>query len=258
MPDPIDTFKLPPELSDLLSPADQKKLVATILDIDIRLFKDDPEIEAGRQRGKHLWLLFAAIAAPLRHLSDFKERLVPDFIPRMIEEIRREMKWYPHNGVDLREFHLLPPMREWRNVNLMQEDEVPRAAKDTTIRADSPSPATGTLAPVAVVVEPGQDTDARPDLLSYPTPDSPMPPDGSIDLRQHRPTSHQELHRKNRGRKSKFSKEQLDQARRMKATKETNNEIAKVLYGPNPTDAQRRSVPTILKYHFESTNKVEK
>jgi hypothetical protein len=56
--------------------------------------------------------------------------------------------------------------------------------------------------------------------------------------------------RKSRGRKSRFSKQQLEKARQMKAAKKTNNEIAKVLYGPNPTDAQRRSVPTTLKHHF--------
>jgi len=53
-----------------------------------------------------------------------------------------------------------------------------------------------------------------------------------------------------RGRKRKFSEQQLEIARQMKAAQKSNNEIAKVLYGTNPTEAQRRSVPTTLKYHF--------
>lgn len=62
---------------------------------------------------------------------------------------------------------------------------------------------------------------------------------------------------KRRGRKSTFSKQQLEQARQMKAAGKTNHEIAKVLYGPHPTEAHRRSVPTMLKYHFGSKNRVE-
>jgi hypothetical protein len=66
---------------------------------------------------------------------------------------------------------------------------------------------------------------------------------------------------KRRGRKRRFSPQQLETARRMKEGGKTNNEIAKVLYGKDPTEAQRRSVPTTLKYHFgrktASKNRVE-
>jgi hypothetical protein len=61
-----------------------------------------------------------------------------------------------------------------------------------------------------------------------------------------------------RGRKRKFTKEQLDRANQMKLKKKPNQEIAKVLYGLAPTDAQRRSVPTILKHHFGSKNNAKK
>ncbi|MEO8100061.1 MAG: hypothetical protein ABI811_20340 [Acidobacteriota bacterium] len=58
------------------------------------------------------------------------------------------------------------------------------------------------------------------------------------------------VNRKRLGRKTKFTPEQLQQAAIMKNAGNTNDEIAKVLYGINvPTDAQRRSVPTILNYH---------
>lgn len=56
--------------------------------------------------------------------------------------------------------------------------------------------------------------------------------------------------RKRRGRKAKFTPEQLDRARLMKSGGETNNQIAKVLYGATPTAAQRRSVSTTLRHHF--------
>jgi hypothetical protein len=60
----------------------------------------------------------------------------------------------------------------------------------------------------------------------------------------------EETGRKSRGRKSKFSPQQLEQAVQMKSSKKSNNEIAKELYGTTtPTSDQRRSVPTILKYH---------
>ena len=70
-------------------------------------------------------------------------------------------------------------------------------------------------------------------------------------------TDLQESPRKTRGRKTKFSRQVLARARQMKTAKLTNNEIAKVLYDvPVPTADQRRSVPTILKYH-ESKKQVE-
>jgi hypothetical protein len=40
---------------------------------------------------------------------------VEDLLPRMVEQVRKEMLWYPHNGVDLKEFHLVPSMRKWRH-----------------------------------------------------------------------------------------------------------------------------------------------
>jgi hypothetical protein len=56
---------------------------------------------------------------------------------------------------------------------------------------------------------------------------------------------------KKRGRKRRFSSDQLQRANKMKRAGKLNNEIAKVLYEtPNPTPAQRRSVPTILNHHF--------
>jgi hypothetical protein len=60
-----------------------------------------------------------------------------------------------------------------------------------------------------------------------------------------------------RGRKSRFSREQLRQANEMKSAGKTNQEIAKVLYSSNPTAAQRRSVPTILSHHFGPNGKIE-
>jgi hypothetical protein len=61
-----------------------------------------------------------------------------------------------------------------------------------------------------------------------------------------------------RGRRRKFSQQQLDQAQQMKLAGKTNNEIARVLYGDSPTEAHRRSVPTILKHHFGSKKAIEK
>ena len=54
-----------------------------------------------------------------------------------------------------------------------------------------------------------------------------------------------------RGRPARFTTEQLRDAREMKKIGRTNNEIAKLLYATKTPDfGQRRSVPTILKYHF--------
>jgi hypothetical protein len=125
MEDPIDNFNLPDELKAVLSPADQKKVMATILEIDLGLLKNDPQLEEGRVRGGHLWLLFDAIAAPLQNVPDFRERLVPDFIPRVVEAIRHTLSWYPHNQGDLRPFYLAPPMRKWRNIHRGQENFAP-------------------------------------------------------------------------------------------------------------------------------------
>jgi hypothetical protein len=56
-----------------------------------------------------------------------------------------------------------------------------------------------------------------------------------------------------RGRKRKFTPEQIANAVRMKAEGKSNNEAAKMLYGPTPTAGQRRSVPTILKHRSKKT-----
>jgi hypothetical protein len=60
-----------------------------------------------------------------------------------------------------------------------------------------------------------------------------------------------------RGGKRKFSRDKLAEAKKMKAAGQRNNQIAKVPYGPSPTEAQRRSVPPILKYHFGSKTNLE-
>jgi hypothetical protein len=53
-----------------------------------------------------------------------------------------------------------------------------------------------------------------------------------------------------RGRKSIFTTEILEEARQKKQAGHSNNEVAKVLYRTlTPSADQRRSVPTILKYH---------
>ena len=115
MSDLIDDFKLPSELSILLSPADQERVRAQVVEINVRLSERDPELEDNRGRGLHLWLLFDAIAAPLQNAPDFKHRLVPDFIPRMIAQIRRDQSWYPHNQEDLTYF-LAPRIKRWLNL----------------------------------------------------------------------------------------------------------------------------------------------
>ena len=56
-----------------------------------------------------------------------------------------------------------------------------------------------------------------------------------------------------RGRKRKFTRDRLEQARKMKEAGKRNNEIAKILYDTlTPTGGQRRSVSTTLRYHFKS------
>lgn len=113
--DPIDSFKLPPELCSLLSAADQDHLVKTIIDVDIRLFKDDVELERLRIRGGHLWPVFSAIAAPLQDLPNFRDTVLREFIPQMVEQIRKDMKWYPVFGILDNDFYLAPCIREWRH-----------------------------------------------------------------------------------------------------------------------------------------------
>jgi hypothetical protein len=56
-----------------------------------------------------------------------------------------------------------------------------------------------------------------------------------------------------RGRRSRFTADQLHKAQMMKEQGKSNNDIAKILYQTSqPTPEQRRSIPTILKYHFPS------
>jgi hypothetical protein len=56
---------------------------------------------------------------------------------------------------------------------------------------------------------------------------------------------------KKRGRKPKFTRAQLEKVRKLKQDGKTNNQAAQFLYGtPAPTDSQRRSISTILRYHF--------
>ena len=56
-----------------------------------------------------------------------------------------------------------------------------------------------------------------------------------------------------RGRKTIFSPDQLERACSMKQSGIANNQIAKLLYQTKTSTAeQRRSVPTILRYHFGS------
>jgi hypothetical protein len=62
---------------------------------------------------------------------------------------------------------------------------------------------------------------------------------------------------KRRGRKAKFSQEQLAKAQTLKDEGKRNQEVAKALYGASPTAAQRRSVPTILKHHRSAKNSRE-
>ncbi len=56
---------------------------------------------------------------------------------------------------------------------------------------------------------------------------------------------------KKRGRPTRFTEDQLSRAHAMKQGGQNNNAIAKLLYATlTPTEAQRRSVPTILNHHF--------
>jgi len=141
-PDPIDSFKLPPELCALLSPKDQEKVFSEVVAIDVGLRMEDPEIEQRRQMGIHLWMLFDAIAALLQSQDGFKERMVEDLIPRVVERIRRDMFWYPHDGVDLKEFHLVPVIRKWRHAVLPAQPNKVEPIIEVQFPSPAPDPAT--------------------------------------------------------------------------------------------------------------------
>ena len=54
-----------------------------------------------------------------------------------------------------------------------------------------------------------------------------------------------------RGRKSMFTSDQLNKAMEMKRAGHKNRDVATILYNTTrPTQAQCRSVPTTLRYHF--------
>jgi hypothetical protein len=114
MTDPLDTFQLPSELSALLSLADQAKVLATIREIHVRLAERDPELEDNRGHGHHLWFVYDAIAEPLKNKDNFRNHLAPEFIPKMIRQIRRGLSWYPHGHEDLTYF-LAPRILRWQH-----------------------------------------------------------------------------------------------------------------------------------------------
>jgi hypothetical protein len=51
-----------------------------------------------------------------------------------------------------------------------------------------------------------------------------------------------------RGAKRRFTDDQIDAALAAKAAGRNNLQIARILYGPNPTPTQRRNVSTVLRY----------
>jgi hypothetical protein len=114
--DPFDTFQLPFELRELLPKTDQQTLREEILDIHVRLLKRDPELEDNRGRGAHLWLLFNAIASRLQSQQDFQEHVVPTLIPKLVDQIRSALSWYPSGDENLGYF-LRPVIVRWQNSN---------------------------------------------------------------------------------------------------------------------------------------------
>jgi hypothetical protein len=122
MTDPLDTFKLPSELSALLSLADQAKVLATIREIHVRLAERDPELEDNRGRAHHLWFVYDAIAEPLKTKDNFRKHLAPEFIPKMIRQIRRDLSWYPHGHEDLTYF-LAPRILRWQHAVPVHETQ---------------------------------------------------------------------------------------------------------------------------------------
>jgi hypothetical protein len=122
MTDPLDTFKLPSELSVLLSLADQAKVLATIREIHVRLTERDPELEDNRSRGHHLWFVYDAIAEPLKTRDNLRTQLASEFIPKMIQQIRRDLSWYPHGQEDLTYF-LAPRILRWQHAVPVHETQ---------------------------------------------------------------------------------------------------------------------------------------
>jgi hypothetical protein len=115
MTDPLDSFKLPSELSVLLSVADRVKVLATIREVHIRLAERDPKLEDNRRHGHHLWLVYDAIAEPLKNRDNFRNQLAPEFIPKVIQQIKRDLSWYPHGQEDLTYF-LAPRILRWQHL----------------------------------------------------------------------------------------------------------------------------------------------
>ena len=81
MVDPIETFKMPPELDQLLSRDANREVLDKILDIDRRLFERDPETEAGRGEGRHLWELFDSIASKFPRPLPYHRGGLPTLCP---------------------------------------------------------------------------------------------------------------------------------------------------------------------------------
>lgn len=120
--DSLNTFRLPSELSALLSLADQAKVLAKIREIHVRLVERDPELENNRCHGHHLWLVYDGIAERLKNKDDFRNHLAAEFIPKMIRQIRRDLSWYPHGDEDLTYF-LAPRILRWQNGVPVQKTE---------------------------------------------------------------------------------------------------------------------------------------
>jgi hypothetical protein len=98
-------------------------VLATIRQIHIRLAERDPELEDNRSRGHHLWLVYDAIAEPLKEKDNFRNYLAPVFIPKMIEQIRRDLSWYPHGQGDLMYF-LSPRILRWQHAVPVHETQL--------------------------------------------------------------------------------------------------------------------------------------
>jgi hypothetical protein len=120
--DPLNTFQLPSELSALLSLADQAKVLAKISEIHVRLAERDPELEDNRSHGHHLWFVYDSIAERMKNKDNFRNHLAPEFIPKMIRQIRRDLSWYPHGHEDLTYF-LAPRILRWQHAVPVQETE---------------------------------------------------------------------------------------------------------------------------------------
>src|ERR1700676_2575265 len=141
MDDPLDEFKLPPELYKYLSKQGHQKFVDRVFDIDQRFLEREPKLEAGYQYGHHLWELFDEAAGDLQHHPRFLEFVEGNgerqgLITEAIAVIRKELRWYPHNfDHDLRPYYLKAPIAKWRRIAI--------AAKESALakpRAVEPAP----------------------------------------------------------------------------------------------------------------------